>query len=110
MVVLLTAMGLSLATLFLGLFFLLRTRVRFVMEIRDGVARVRHGDPPSSFVRGCGEVARIHGVTRGTISGIRTGSGIRLQFSTDIPQRAHQPFRNLWEPPTSGPGGGRSVA
>lgn len=108
--VLLTALGLSFATLLLGVVFVLSTRVRFVVELHNGVARVRRGDPPSSFVRGCSDVARVYRLTQGTISGIRTGSGIELRFSPDIPKRVQQPFRNIWEPPASGPGGGRSVA
>ncbi len=110
MTALFTVLGISAAMLLLLVIFVRQTRVRFVVELRDGVARTRRGDPPSGFVRACSEVARLHRVQRGQITGIRTGTGIELKFSSDIPQRAHQPFRNVWIPPTSGgPGGNRAA-
>ncbi|WP_043740726.1 DUF3634 family protein [Thioalkalivibrio nitratireducens] len=90
--------------------FLMHVRVRFVIDLNDGRARVLRGDPPSAFVRGCSDVARLYRVRRGRIVGVRTAGGIELRFSRDLPERAHQPLRNVWVPPGSGgPGGGRAA-
>ncbi len=108
---LITVLGLSVAMALLLVFFLRQTRVRFVVELREGTPEVRRGDPPSSFVRACADVARLYRLRQGRITGVRTGDGIELRFSDDIPSRAHQPFRNVWTPPPSdGPGGGRRAA
>ncbi|TVP83435.1 MAG: DUF3634 family protein [Thioalkalivibrio sp.] len=90
--------------------FLRHVRVRFVIDLDGGKARVRRGDPPAAFVRGCSDVARLYRLNSGRILGIRSGNGIELRFSKEIPARAHQPLRNQWEPPTSGgPGGNRAA-
>ncbi|AHE98929.1 hypothetical protein THITH_12395 [Thioalkalivibrio paradoxus ARh 1] len=90
--------------------FLMHVRVRFVIDLQGGRARVLRGDPPSAFVRGCSDVARLYRLDRGRILGVRTAGGIELRFSRDLPARAHQPLRNVWVPPTGGgPGGGRAV-
>jgi len=86
------------------------TRIRFVIDVQEATARVRRGDPPAAFVRACSEVARMHRFARGRVTGLRTGSGIELRFSPDIPLRAHQPLRNAWIPPTSGGPGGAGRA
>jgi hypothetical protein len=107
----LTLLGLSGAMILLLLVFVRHTRVRFVIELEGSAARARRGDPPSAFVRACSDVARLHRISSGRILGLRTGSGIELQFSPDIPRRAHQAFRNVWIPPDSGgPGGGNRAA
>lgn len=108
---LITVLGLSAAMVLLLVFFLRQTKVRFVVELREGAAAVRRGDPPSSFVRACADVARLYRLRQGRITGIRTGDGIELRFSDDIPDRVRQPFRNVWNPPPSdGPGGGHRAA
>ncbi|WP_373025903.1 DUF3634 family protein [Thioalkalivibrio sp.] len=90
--------------------FLRHVRVRFVIDLNGGKARVRRGDPPAAFVRGCSEVARLYRLSSGRIFGIRSGNGIELRFSKEIPDRAHQPLRNMWVPPSSGgPGGNRAA-
>jgi len=85
-------------------------RTVFVIEIGPDGARLRRGRPPPGFVVACTEVARMHGLKRGRIKGLRTGSGIRLRFSADIPERLHQRFRNVWEPPPGGGSGGGARA
>jgi hypothetical protein len=107
----LTVLGLSGAMTLLLILFVRHTRVRFVIELEESAAHVQRGDPPSAFVRACSDVARLHRIASGRILGVRTGSGIALQFSGDIPRRAHQAFRNVWIPPDSGgPGGGNRAA
>lgn len=107
---LLTFLGLS-GAMVLGLVLFLRhVRVRFIIELVGGGARVRRGDPPAAFVRGCNEVARLYRLRAGRVFGVRTARGIELQFSKDIPERARQPLRNVWVPPNSGgPGGNRAA-
>jgi hypothetical protein len=106
----LTLLVLSGAMIVLLVLFLRHVRVRFVIDLERGTARVRRGDPPAAFVRGCSEVARLFGLQRGRVLGVRTGNGIELRFSKEIPARAHQPLRNIWVPPTSGgPGGNRAA-
>ncbi|MGM0677705.1 DUF3634 family protein [Ectothiorhodospira marina] len=81
-------------------------RAAFVVQLKNGATQVKRGTPPPGFVRGCGDVARMYGLKQGRISGIRTGQGIQLRFSRDIPEHTHQPFRNVWTPPPGGNGGG----
>lgn len=105
----LTLLGLSAAMVVVLVLFLRHVRVRFVIDLDGGSARVRRGDPPAAFVRGCSDVARIYRVQMGQIFGVRTGTGVELRFSKEIPVRAHQPLRNVWVPPGSGgPGGNRA--
>ena len=89
---------------------LIHARVVFVIELTDGAAQVRRGSPPAGFVSACEEVACVHRVKQGRISGIRTGAGTQLRFSPEIPARAHQPFRNVWNPSPPGGGGGGNRA
>jgi hypothetical protein len=111
MTTILTLLGLSGAMILLLVVFVRHTRVRFIIDLEGSAARVSRGDPPSAFVRACGDVARFHRISRGRILGVRTGNGIELQFSSDIPGRTQQSFRNVWIPPDSGgPGGGNRAA
>lgn len=103
-------LGLSAAMAVLLVLFLRHVRVRFIIDLDGGSARVRRGDPPAAFVRGCSDVVRLYRLQMGQILGVRTANGVELRFSKDIPTRAHQPLRNLWVPPTSGgPGGNRAA-
>ncbi len=81
-------------------------RKAFVVTLQGGQPAVRRGHPPRDFIRGCRDVARLYGLTRGTVYGIRTSSGLQLRFSRDIPARARQPLRNIWTPPPPGGGDG----
>ncbi|MFO8005845.1 DUF3634 family protein [Thioalkalivibrio sp.] len=105
-----TLLGILAAMAVVLVLFLRHVRVRFVIDLNGGKARVRRGDPPAAFVRGCSEVARLYRLSSGRIFGIRSGNGIELRFSKEIPDRAHQPLRNMWVPPSSGgPGGNRAA-
>ena len=106
----LTLLGLTGAMIVLLVLFLRHVRVRFIIDLDGGQARVRRGDPPAAFVRGCSDVARMYRVQVGRILGVRTGNGVELRFSKEIPERAHQPFRNIWVPPNSGGPGGHRAA
>ena len=95
--------GVALAA-FIG--FALHARTVFLLEIRPGRVDVRRGRPPPGFVSACEDVCRLYRLDRGTIRGVRSPGGTRLEFSRDIPERARQPFRNVWTPPPRGGGGG----
>ncbi len=81
-------------------------RVVFVIRLQAGRAHRQRGRPSPSFVNACTSVARLHRLDRGRIMGVRTGEGVQLRFSADIPERARQAFRNVWTPPPGGSGGG----
>ncbi|WP_018950537.1 DUF3634 family protein [Thioalkalivibrio sp. ALMg11] len=95
------------AVLGLGVALMLwHARLVFSVELRDGATRVRRGQPPSGFTRGCEDVARRYGLKRGRIAAVRTDGGIQLRFSRHLPAKTHQAFRNVWTPPPGGGGGG----
>jgi len=70
-------------------------RPAFVIELHDGGAKVRRGDPPGGLVAEFSQTAADVGVTTGRIYVIRGGYGLTLDFSTEIPDHAHQRFRNV---------------
>jgi hypothetical protein len=49
----------------------------------------------------------LYGLRSGQIKCSGRGAAARLKFSKDIPERARQPFRNVWTPPSPPSGGGR---
>jgi len=106
----LTLLGLTGAMIVLLVLFLRHVRVRFIIDLAGGQARVRRGDPPAAFVRGCSDVARLYRLNAGRVFGIRAAHGIEIRFSKDVPDRARQPLRNMWEPPGSGGPGGHRAA
>ncbi len=90
---------------------ILHARVVFVLELADGRALVRRGRVPLGFPGACEDVARLHRVRQGRITGVRGAGGVRLAFSREIPERTRQAFRNVWTPPPGGgDGGGRRAA
>lgn len=70
-------------------------RPLFVIDVRDGAARLRRGEPPPALLVEFSDVARDLGVSSGTIYGVRARHGLTLEFSPDIPTNAHQRFRNV---------------
>ncbi len=87
-----------------------RFRSIYRIDFVDGQPRVRHGRPPFGFVSACGDIARLYGIRSGHVECLGQGRSARLRFSDNIPERARQPFRNVWTPPTApGPTGGRRM-
>ena len=70
-------------------------RPLFVVDLRDGAARLRRGEAPPGLVGGFSDVARDLGVSSGTIYGVCAAHGLTLEFSSQIPAHAHQRFRNV---------------
>lgn len=68
----------------------------FVIEVRDGSAIVRSGEPPAGLVAEFSSTAQDLGLVRGTIYAVRASHGLSLDFSSDIPDTLHQRFRNVF--------------
>ena len=68
----------------------------FVIELRDGPAIVKSGEPPAGLVAAFSSTARDAGLERGTIYALRASHGLTLDFSSDIPVGLHQRFRNVF--------------
>jgi hypothetical protein len=78
-----------------GALWRLVVRPVFVVEVRDGTARLRRGEAPAGLVAEFSDVASDFGIQGGSIYGVRARHGLTLDFSTDIPADAHQRFRNV---------------
>ena len=70
-------------------------RPSFVVEIHGGVARLDRGAAPAGLVVGFSDAAQDVGIDHGKIYGVKSGLGVTLEFSSDIPAHAHQRFRNV---------------
>jgi hypothetical protein len=68
----------------------------FVIELRDGPAVVRSGEPPAGLVAEFSSTARDLELVRGTIYVVRVSQGLTLDFSSEIPDSLHQRFRNVF--------------
>ena len=68
----------------------------FVIELRGGSAVVRSGEPPAGLIAELAQTARDLGLANGNIYAVRGAHGATLEFSTDIPEHAHQRLRNVF--------------
>ena len=68
----------------------------FVVELRNGSASVKSGEPPAGLVAEFSTTASDTGVERGSIYAVRAGHGLTLEFSIDSPESVHQRFRNVF--------------
>lgn len=68
----------------------------FVIELRNGSASVRSGEPPAGLVAEFSSTASDAGLRQGTIYVVRASHGPTLDFSSDIPDTLHQRFRNVF--------------
>ena len=68
----------------------------FAIELRDGPAVVRSGEPPAGLVAEFSSTARDLDLVRGTIYARRASHGLTIDFSSDIPDNVHQRFRNVF--------------
>jgi len=67
----------------------------FEIEIQGDRLRVRRGEAPGGIVSEFADAARDFDLRRGTLRAIRTGTGVTLAFSSEIPPETHQRFRNI---------------
>lgn len=85
-----------------------RFRLQYRLAVQPDGVIVTRGDAPPRFVHGVRDVAKLHGIDRGTIECKGANRHARLIFSYDFPDTGRQAIRNLWSAPTTpGPGGGR---
>jgi len=85
---------------------ILRAGTVFMVDLTGGRPAVKRGRPPRAFLDGCEDVCRLQRVSRGQIRAVHADGTVVLRFSKQVPERAHQAFRNVWTPPPSGGGGG----
>ncbi len=53
------------------------------------------GKASRPFLRDCSEIVRQRNIQNGWIWGLRTGKGVRLDFSSNISKEDRQRFRNI---------------
>jgi hypothetical protein len=68
----------------------------FVIDLRDGRASARSGEPPAGLIAEFSSTAHDLGLARGTVYVVRASHGLTLDFSSDIPESVHQRFRNVF--------------
>jgi hypothetical protein len=68
----------------------------FAIELRNGSAFVKSGQPPAGLVAEFSTTAGDAGLDRGTIYAVRAAHGLTLDFSGEIPDSLHQRFRNVF--------------
>ena len=66
----------------------------FTIKIRGGEVVSARGRVPKGLRSDCQDIAKQCGVENGTVCGISSGQGIRLEFSPGVPASSHQRFRN----------------
>lgn len=69
----------------------------FTLRIESGRARLWQGRAPARFVADCDDLARDEQLQQGLVYGLRRSHGYVLEFSSEVPERCHQAFRNLWQ-------------
>jgi hypothetical protein len=66
----------------------------FTIRVEEERASLEQGRVTDAFVDDCTDIAVRSGIRSGWIWGHRTGNGLRLEFSSGIPERDRQRFRN----------------
>ncbi len=66
----------------------------FTIIVKEGRAYLEQGQVTDAFVDDCTAIATRGGVRSGRIWGHRENNGLRLEFSSGIPERVRQRFRN----------------
>ena len=66
----------------------------FTVVISDGMAIATQGTISKKALAEFTEVAKLQGISKGTIYGFKSKGGITLEFSRDIRKSDHQRFRN----------------
>jgi hypothetical protein len=73
-----------------------RPHRHFTIRLADGEPKVVKGTATPALLRLVNEVASYNNLKKGWISGVASGSVIRLEFSKSIPEPARQQMRNGW--------------
>ncbi len=68
----------------------------FVIQIKSGEIKLKKGKLSTAFLSECYDLCRDLELKKGYICGLSTEDGIRLYFSSHIPERMRQRFRNTW--------------
>lgn len=68
----------------------------FVIQIKNGEVKLRKGKLTTAFLSNCYDLCRDLDLRKGYICGLSTPDGIRLSFSSHIPETMRQRFRNIW--------------
>lgn len=84
-------------SLFSDLLLILWRQPHFVVRIKDQLAKQAKGPVPIGFVNNCTEIAQVNEISHGLILGLKRDYGIQLDFSSSIPEKQHQSFRNAWQ-------------
>jgi len=71
-------------------------RPTFVINIRDSTPLVTRGKVSKSFLNACQSIVDASSIKSGKIKGFGHGNNTTLKFSSNIPQRCHQRFKNAW--------------
>lgn len=66
----------------------------FSIRIEDGSARKVQGRVTGAFIDDCSRISRRSGIDSAWIWGHGTGTGVRLEFSSDVNEGDRQRFRN----------------
>ncbi len=79
-------------------FFLRATRPKaeFIIDFEDDRLEVRHGKVPQAFLKEVRALLSDVSSAKGTVTGVKRGERIALEFSSDVPKLLHQRFRNVW--------------
>ena len=78
-----------------GVFWLARPPVVFVIKYRNGTPSVVRGRLTVAMLASIDEICRQNRVTSGTITAITYGKRVRMKFSADISPGCQQQIRNL---------------
>ncbi|BCG63936.1 MAG: hypothetical protein methR_P1686 [Methyloprofundus sp.] len=78
------------------IFFMIRKRYLFKIEINNTTVKVHYGHPPAKFLTECKSAVLFHKPKKGFIYGVKNNQQILLKFSKNFNARKQQVFRNIW--------------
>jgi hypothetical protein len=68
----------------------------FIIDIKNGEASLLSGKVSNKLVIEFSSIAKHQDILRGTIYGLKSSKGIKLDFSPSIDDKDRQRFRNVW--------------
>ena len=73
-----------------------RSKAEFIIDLEDDRLSVRQGKVPRAFLREGRALLSDVPCEKGTVTGVKRGERIALEFSDEVPRVLHQRFRNIW--------------